>query len=123
MASNDDSRIGVAEVMDSTEQLIGIYTNPSGTTPAEICITTESLYLCSPFRPTVCLKYKDIRSVTLDEHGPASRVIIVTRFDGSVFNVEVAGGKGKFRDSMAFLHYLDRILSDLRRESSSNECL
>jgi hypothetical protein len=116
VATPDDAgRLDLKSGLDPSEQLVGVYANPEGSKLAEIGVTTERLCLYSPGRPTEHVRFKDIKSTTLGEEATASRMITVTRYDGSSCNIEVAGGEGRFRDSMAFLQFIDRVVADLRR--------
>ena len=116
IATPDDAeKLGLACVLESAEQLIGVYTNPPGSTLTAIGVTTERLCLHSAGKPFEHVKYREIKATTAGEEGAESRTITVTRNDGTTCDIEVAGGEGRFRDSMAFLQFLDRVVADLKR--------
>lgn len=113
--ADDPDRLGLTPNLGPAEHLIGVYTNPPGSTLTEIGVTTERLWLHAASKPTSHITYGDIKATTAGEEGAASRMIAVTRYDGTTCNIEVAGGEGRFRDSMAFVQFLDRVVADLRR--------
>jgi len=112
---DDAERIGSMRILEPAEELIGIYNNPPGSALAEIAVTTERLCLYTAGEQIRNLKYRDIKAISAGEEGLGSRTISVTRHDGTTCNVEVAGGEGRFRDSMAFIQFLDRVVVDLQR--------
>ena len=111
----DAERLGLTPDLGPAEHLIGLYANPPGTTLAEIGVTTKRLCLHYEGKPCEYIKFKDIESTTLGEEMKASRTITVTKHDGTSCKIEVAGGEGRFRDSMAFIRFIDRVVEDLRR--------
>lgn len=111
----DAQRIELMHTLEPAEELIGIYDNPPGTVLAEIVVTTERLILPAAHEQTQSIRYRDIKSVSAGEEGTGSRTICVSRHDGTTCNLEVSGGEGRFRDSMAFIQFLDRVVADLQR--------
>lgn len=114
-APEDAERFGLTASLGSAESLLAVYVNPLGSTLAEIGVTTERLCLRSEGKACEYVKFKDIKSTTLGEEGKASRTITITRNNGTSCKVEVSGGEGKFRDSMEFLRFIERVVGDLRR--------
>lgn len=106
----DIERLGVVGVLQEDEQLVGIYTNPDSS--SEIYITTERACIVSAGVLRDQIWYRDIRVNETGDEGKCTRVIHAIRHDGTVCSLPVQGGKGQFRDSMAFLRFLERVMID-----------
>lgn len=85
---------------------IGRYSNPGGVDTVDVFADGLSWQGAQ----AGCVRYSDIRNVSLCE-GVASRAVTLATVDGGTFVVPVAGGAGKSRDSMEFSRFVSRVVS------------
>jgi hypothetical protein len=94
---------------EENEQLIGVYENFPGKPEDSIVITDRGLYLFSE-TTWIPIKYKDILEVnTMGEKFLKSGVNLHLNND-TVTAIPIKGGKGRFTDKFAFLHFFNEVL-------------
>ncbi|QDV89669.1 hypothetical protein RAS2_07420 [Phycisphaerae bacterium RAS2] len=117
----DADRLGLTTLLEQGERLIGMYLNPPGPITDEVAVTTERIFLHRPGLEPQHFKYCDIQDLSMGEEEKASRSVTVTLKDGSVIVVDFAGGEGKLRDSLSFLHFLSRAKDDIQLGNTITE--
>ena len=91
--------------------LVGCYSNPPPDN-RKVWVFEEGLAWECDGVP-VLVPFVRIERATLPD-GKDSRTITLHMSGGDVLSVPVTGGEGQFRDAMAMLHFMHRVLGDLR---------
>lgn len=97
---------------------IGCYRNP-GPEGEVIGIFADGLAWYEGGR-SVELRFTDVLEVTLPS-GKESEGLLLHMQDGKQFRLPVKGRRGRFFDSMEMLRFLDRVMQDLREQTSRTE--
>lgn len=94
------------------EKAIGLYENTPGKKDESIVITNLGLHFLSTDRAEF-ISYEQIRAIEPLETKNIDRLNLDLD-DGRMIAIPIKGGEGRFRDIFEFLHFLDRVVNDIK---------
>ena len=103
------------------EEVLGSYENVAEEFEDTILVTNRRLCTVIQREVVSSVAYEDMEEVALGGDGKSTTEIHITTSDANRLLLSVRGRRGRFRDSLEFLRFLDRAMHDSRKRSSESD--
>lgn len=114
---NDENSKLLLENLDLLEDEVcyGVYENTPEKKEERIAITNKGLCIWRK-NEWVRIYYLDIKEIRMEENKQTIDSLTLILLNDVTFQLPIKGHKGKFKDIFNFTRFLDRVISDLKKQ-------